>query len=60
MLVLYDIAYKYKKWGIKSPYDNKTKDKVSSLMYGIYAIKMLEDEDRKRKRGGLANFVFIN
>lgn len=36
------------------------KDKVSSLMYGIYAIKMLEDEDRKRKRGGLANFVFIN
>lgn len=36
------------------------KDKVSSLMYGIYAIKILEDEDRKRKRGGLANFVFIN
>ena len=60
MLVLYDIAYKYKKQGIKSPCDNKTKDKVSSLMYGIYAIKMLEDEDRKRKRGGLANFVFIN
>ena len=29
-------------------------------MYGIYAIKILEDEDRKRKRGGLANFVFIN
>ena len=36
------------------------RDKVSSLMYGMYAIKLLEDEDRKRKKGNLANFIFIN
>ena len=36
------------------------KDKVSSLMYGLYVIKKIEDKERQRKRGSLASMVLIN
>lgn len=36
------------------------KDKVSSLMYAIYVIKLQEDKDRNRKKGSLAKFAFYN
>lgn len=36
------------------------KDKVSSLMYAIYVIKLQEDKDRNRKKTNLASFVFYN
>lgn len=36
------------------------KDKVSALMYGIYAIKQLEDEERNKKKGSLVDMVFFN
>lgn len=36
------------------------KDKVSSLMYAIYVIKIHEDEDRNKKRKSLANMAFYN
>ena len=34
-------------------------DKVSAMMYGLYVIKKIEDEERKRKRGNLADMMFF-
>lgn len=34
------------------------KDKVSSMMYGLYVIKKLEDQERKKKRGSVAGMMF--
>lgn len=36
------------------------KDKVSSLMYAIYVIKLREDKERNKKKSSLANFAFFN
>ena len=36
------------------------KDKVSSLMYGLYVIKQIEDKNRNRKHSSLSNFAFFN
>ena len=36
------------------------KDKVSSLMYAIYVIKLQEDKERNKKKSSLANFAFFN
>lgn len=35
------------------------KDKVSALMYGLYVIKQIEDDDRKRKRGSVKDMMFF-
>lgn len=35
------------------------KDKVSALMYGLYVIKKIEDDDRKRKRGSVKDMMFF-
>lgn len=35
-------------------------DKVSALMYGMYVIKELEDAGKRRRRGQMAQFMFIN
>lgn len=35
------------------------KDKVSALMYGLYVIKKLEDEDKKRKKGSITDMMFF-
>lgn len=34
-------------------------DKVSALMYGLYVIKQIEDEDRKRKKGRITDMMFF-
>lgn len=41
---------------------NKTveKDKVSGLMYGMYATKQIEDGDRQRKKRDLSQYQFFN
>lgn len=35
------------------------KDKVSALMYGLYVIKIIEDRDKKKKRGSLTDMMFF-
>ncbi len=35
------------------------KDKVSSLMYGIYVIKTLEDKERNKRKASLSSFAFF-
>lgn len=35
------------------------KDKVSSLMYGLYVIKQIEDDERKKKRGSASQMMFF-
>lgn len=35
-------------------------DKVSALMYGMYLIKEIEEKERHKKRGAMAQFMFIN
>ena len=37
-----------------------TKDKFSAFEYGLYYIKQEEDSKRKRKKGRLADFMFIS
>lgn len=36
------------------------KDKVSALMYNLYAIKEIEDKERLRKKRNMADFLIIN
>ena len=36
------------------------KDRVSSLMYAMYVIKLIEDKDKRRRKRGLSQGMFFN
>ena len=47
------------KFGLERINKRVEKDKVSALMYGLYLIKEIEDEERNRKRSRVTDMMFF-